>query len=96
MEQSHRGEGIHLPVASRAIHLEVVTDLTVETFLLAFRRFIVHRSLPQIVASDNVLTYQAASDELRQLLQSEHFTEAFGRKGVQWKFILKCALWYSG
>ena len=49
---------------SRAIHLEVVTDLTVDTFLLAFRRFASHRSLPQIVVSDNATTYQAAADEL--------------------------------
>jgi len=36
---------------SHAVHLEVVTDLTVETFLLAFRRFTGRRSLPQIVVS---------------------------------------------
>ena len=69
---------------SCAIHLEVVTDLTVETFLLAFRRFTGHRSLPQIVVSDNASTYLAAADELQQLLQSEHLTEALGRKSVQW------------
>ena len=50
---------------SRVIHLEVVTDLTVDTFLLAFRRFASRRSLPQIVVSDNVTTYQAAADELQ-------------------------------
>ena len=37
-------------------------DLTVEMFLLAFRRFTGRRSLPQIVASDNTSTYQAAPD----------------------------------
>ena len=67
---------------SHAIHLEVVTDLTVETFLLAFRRFTGHSSLPQIVMSDNASTYLAAADELQQLLQSECLTEALGKKGV--------------
>lgn len=83
---------------SCAIHLEVVMDLTVETFLLAFRRsrFTGHRSLPQIVVSDNVYTYLAAADELQQLLQSERLTEALGRKGVQWQFIPKRASWYGG
>ncbi|XP_065896204.1 uncharacterized protein [Dysidea avara] len=81
---------------SRAIHLEIVTDLTVETFLLAFRRFASRRSLPQILVSDNASTYLAAADELQQLLQSERLTETLGRKGVQWKFIPKRAPWYGG
>ena len=81
---------------SRAIHLEVVTDLTVDTFLLAFRRFASRRSLPQIVVSDNTTTYQAAADELQRLLQSKYLTEALGRQGVQWQFIPKRVPWYGG
>ena len=38
---------------SRAIHLQVVTDLTVEFFLLAFRRFAVRRSVHKLLLSDN-------------------------------------------
>ena len=72
-----------------AIHLEVITDLTVDTFLLEFRRFASRRSLPQIIVSDNATTYQAAADELQRLLQSKHLTEALGRQGVQWQFIPK-------
>ena len=59
----------------------MVTDLTVQTFLLAFRRFTDRRSLPQIVVSDNASTYLEAADKLQQLLQSECLTEALGRKG---------------
>ena len=81
---------------SRAIHLEVVTDLTVETFLLAFRRFSSRKSLPQILVSDNASTYTAAAEDLQQLLKSDHLTEALGRRGVQWRFIPKRAPWYGG
>ena len=42
---------------SRAIHLEVVTDLTVETFLLAFLRFTSRRSVPKIVVLANASTF---------------------------------------
>ena len=42
---------------SRVIHLEVVTDLTVESFLLDFRRITSRRSVPKIVMSDNASTY---------------------------------------
>jgi len=59
----------HVPRTSRAIHLEVVTDLTVETFLLAFRKFTGRWSLPQIVVPDNASTYLEAADKLQQLLQ---------------------------
>ena len=67
---------------SWAIHLEVVTDLLVETFLLAFRRFTSRRSLPQVLVSDNASTFSAAAEELQQLLQSEHLTEMLGRHDV--------------
>ena len=38
---------------SRAVHLEVVTDLSVECFLEAFRRFSSGKSLPRRMISDN-------------------------------------------
>ena len=81
---------------SRAIHLEVVTDLTVETFLLAFRRFTSRRSLPKVVVSDNASTYLAAAEELQQLLRSDGLTEVLGRRGVVWRFIPRRAPWYGG
>ena len=53
---------------TRAVHLEVVTDLTVPTFVAAFRRFASRKSLPKVMISDNASTYQSAADELTQLL----------------------------
>ena len=76
MRQSHSEVKIYICLFTcatrRAIHLEIVTDLSVETFLLAFRRFASHRSLPQVLVSDNATTYTAAADELQQLLGSDH------------------------
>ena len=77
--------------------LEIVNDLTVETFLLAFQRFSSHRSLSKIVVSDNASTYLAAADKLQQLLQSEQLTEVMGRRGILWHFIPKrapCMVWW--
>ena len=53
--------------STRAVHLEVVTDLSEETFLQAFRRFAARRSLPRLVISDNASTYMSASKELSWL-----------------------------
>ena len=49
---------------TRAIHLEVVEDLTVEAFLLAFRRFASRKSLPRKLISDNASTFLSANNEL--------------------------------
>ena len=81
---------------TRAVHLEVVTDLTVESFMLAFRRFSSRRSTPRTMISDNASTYLAAADELRQLFQSPSLKEALEYRGVSWKFIPKRAPWYGG
>jgi len=55
---------------TRAVHLEVVTDLTVECFLQAFRRFSSRKSLPRLVLSDNGSTFLSAADELKALFSS--------------------------
>ena len=52
------------------MHLEVVTDLSTETYLLAFRRFVSRKSLPQVVISDNASMYLSAAEELKALIES--------------------------
>ena len=81
---------------SRAIHLEVVTDLSTETFLLAFRRFAGRRSTPQLMVSDNATTFQAAAEELKTLSSSEEVRAVLNREGVTWRFIPKKAPWFGG
>ena len=81
---------------SRAVHLEVVTDLSTATFMLAFRRFVGRRSLPKLMISDNATTYEAAADELKKLLSSEEVHTALGNRGTTWKFIPKKAPWFGG
>ena len=55
---------------TRAVHLEVVLDMTVESFMLAFWKFVGRRSLLRTMMSDNASTYLTAVDELQQLLNS--------------------------
>ena len=81
---------------TRAVHLEIVTDLSTETFLQAFRRFSSRKSLPRTMISDNASTYLAAADELKELFTSPLLSDALSRKGVQWQFIPKRAPWYGG
>ena len=81
---------------SRAVHLEVVQDLSVETFLQALRRFAARKSLPRLLLSDNASTYVSAAKELQQLFTSHKLEESLSTKGIQWRFIPKRAPWYGG
>ena len=81
---------------TRAIHLEVVEDQTVEAFLLAFRRFASRKSLPRKLISDNASTFVSANNELKELFQSHAFKETLAREDIEWLFIPKKAPWYGG
>ena len=62
---------------SRAVYLEVVTDLSTEIFLQAFRRFVSRKSLPSSMISDNALTFESAAEELRKLFNSKQCMKVF-------------------
>ncbi|XP_065920288.1 uncharacterized protein [Dysidea avara] len=82
--------------STRAVHLEVVTDLSEETFLQAFRRFSSRKSLPRFVLSDNASTFMSAADDLKALFESTGVQESLGNQGVEWRFIPHRAPWYGG
>ena len=52
---------------TRAIHLELVRDLTAETFLCSFRRFVARRGAPSLIVSDNAKTFKASEKAIRRL-----------------------------
>ncbi|XP_060559098.1 uncharacterized protein LOC132719352 [Ruditapes philippinarum] len=81
---------------TRAIHLEIVPDLTEESFMLAFRRFISRRSLPRLMISDNGTTFHAAANQIRRLYNSQNLHTALTHRGTHWQFIPKRAPWFGG
>ena len=81
--------------STRAVHLEIVQDLTMESFLLAFKRFASRKSLPRQMLIDNVSTYLAAAEDLQKLFESDTLKETLGYQNITWRFIPKCAPWYS-
>ncbi|XP_069114290.1 uncharacterized protein [Argopecten irradians] len=81
---------------TRAVHLEIVQDLTEETFLMAFRRFISRKSLPRVMISDNGTTFVSAAEEIRKLTESTLVHQSLNNYGTTWKFIPKRAPWYGG
>ncbi|KAL4154263.1 hypothetical protein QTP88_002088 [Uroleucon formosanum] len=55
---------------TKAVHLEVVTDLSTDAFLAAFDRFIARRGLPSDVFSDCGTNFAGADKKLRALIHS--------------------------
>ena len=81
---------------TRAVHLEIVSDLTEESFLQAFRRFTSRKSLPRTMISDNASTYLAASETIVKLTNSTTLKDELSKQGTSWEFIPKRAPWYGG
>ena len=53
--------------ATKAVHLEIVSDLTTEAFLAALRRFVSRRGLPTEIHSDNGTNFVGARNDLAEL-----------------------------
>jgi len=80
---------------TRAIHLELVSNKTVERFLLALRRMVARRGMCSIIWSDNAKTFKGASKELDRcwrVLEADEMSLAFSEKRIEWKFIAERAL----
>ena len=53
----------------RAVHLEVVPNLSTETFIRSFKRFICRRGIPRLVVSDNAKTFKTAARVLSSVFE---------------------------
>ena len=77
-------------LCSKAVHLELVSDLSTDAFLAALRRFISRRGRPRIIYSDNGTNFVGASKEIHRLLRDENARIAVmgytKEQGIDWKF----------
>ncbi|XP_036150809.1 uncharacterized protein LOC118648578 [Monomorium pharaonis] len=55
--------------ATKAIHIELVSDLTSDAFLAALRRFVSRRGKPSSIFSDNGTTFVGASRQLSEIYE---------------------------
>ncbi|XP_045174518.2 uncharacterized protein LOC123535831 [Mercenaria mercenaria] len=62
--------------------------MTVESFILALRRFFSRKAIPKVIMSDNALTYIATAKILKE--------KVLGTHGITWSFIPQHAPWYGG
>lgn len=90
-------------MSTKATHLEVVSDLTTEAFLNAFKRFISRRGKPSDIFSDNGTNFVGANRELEDLrklfAQEKHqrkIIDTTSSEGIKWHFIPPRAPHFGG
>lgn len=81
---------------TRAVHFEVVPNLTAAAFLRCFRRYVARRSMPSFVISDNAKTFKSASKELEKIMNDPSVIRYFTQERIKWSYILEKAPWWGG
>ncbi|XP_058443677.1 uncharacterized protein LOC131425643 [Malaya genurostris] len=78
----------------KAVHVEIVFDLTTEAFIAALKRFVARRGKPEIIICDNAANFVGARRELCELhrlfreeqCRNSIITEA-AKEAIEFKFI---------
>ena len=84
---------------TRAVHLELVPDLSTDAFMRSFRRFVSRRGTSQVIYSDNAQTYKCAEKGIKQcyeILNSPKFQEFLSERSIKWKYICPLSPWWGG
>ncbi|GFX42563.1 integrase catalytic domain-containing protein [Trichonephila clavipes] len=79
----------------RAIHLELVSSLSTECFMLSLRRFIARRTRPETIYTDNGTNFVGTNSELKNLDWDKIMKET-DIKPIKWKFNPPTAAWWGG
>ena len=58
---------IYVCFTSKAVHIELVGDLSTDCFLLSLKRFIARRGVPKVMYSDNATNFVGAHRKLEEL-----------------------------
>lgn len=87
--------------ATKAVHLELVSELTTEAFLAALQRFTARRGLCEKLFSDNGRNFIGAANELKELQkfldqENAHISEGLIQRKIEWHFIPPRAPHFGG
>ena len=81
-------------LATKAVHLELASDLTTEAFIACLSRFFSRRGLSSSISSDNATNFIGANNELKdfykQIESVEHnktVENYLTKKGITWHFM---------
>ena len=82
--------------ATRAVHLDLVPDMTAPSFIRSFKRFTSRRGFPVRIVSDNAKTFKSAAKMITTILESAEVQQHFTNVNIKWSFNLEKAPWWGG
>ena len=80
----------------RAVHLDVVPDMTTLAFIRRLKRFSARRGLPKMFVSDNGKTFKAAAKAVDAIVRDKATQQYLSGVKVEWLFNLERAPWWGG
>ena len=93
---------VYVCFSTKALHLELVSDLTTEAFLNSLKRFVSRRGLPSDIYSDNGTNFVGAANELFELhelflkVKDPLIKDYLNVQKIQWHFIPPRAPHFGG
>ena len=92
-------------LSTKAIHLELVSELSTKVYIASLRRFIARRGLCNNSYSDNGTNFVGTEKELKKNISEEESTECISnfavQQGINFHFIPPCSphmggIWEAG
>ena len=101
MDPQTRGSGkvwicLYTCCVTRAVHLDVVTNLSAQAFIRCFKRFVARRGLPVKIISDNGKAFKAAAKIIQKILSHEDVAQHLSGLRIEWTFNIERAPWWGG
>lgn len=85
---------IFVCMATKSVHIELVSGLSTESFLLTLKRFVARRGNPSVIYSDNATNFSGSSNYLKELYDFfknkgnlETVSNFLSKNQTEWKFI---------
>ena len=81
---------------TRAVHLELVSELSTLAFIRCLKRFTARRGFPKRMVSDNAKTFKAAAKAIQCMLEHPDVKNYLLNLSMEWTFNLEKAPWWGG
>ena len=87
-------------LVTRAIHLELIMDMSTEMFLLGLCRFVARHGSPREIISENASQFKLAHDTIDKLwallLKDKDVISYSVNEKIRWNLIVELAPWMGG
>ena len=72
---------------TRAIHLDLITDMSTTAFIRCLRKFAARRGSPALIVSDNAKTFKSANKVLKKLNDDHEVASHLVKNRIEWRLL---------